>query len=92
MQANSRWLHSVRKSWRTLFATTKKRGVKKNTQLIFASTELRIFRLHKYPIDPKLIWSSDKCYCFDCNDLLSFTKLVKYIPKFLLSYSEMISL
>ena len=33
----------------------KKRGEKKNenTQLFFASTQLKITRLRKYPIDPK---------------------------------------
>ena len=33
----------------------KKRGVKKNMKIcnVFASTQLRITRLRKYPIDPK---------------------------------------
>ena len=49
MQANSQWLHSIRKTWRTL-----KRGVKKEKCTIdFANTQLRIIRLRKYPIDPK---------------------------------------
>ena len=52
MQAHSRWLHAIRKR----VITEKKCGVKKiyeNTQLFFASMQLRITRLRKYPIDPK---------------------------------------
>ena len=51
MQAHSRWLHAIRKGK----ITEKKRGVKKirNYAIVFASTQLRITRLRKYPIDPK---------------------------------------
>ena len=51
MQAHSRWLHAIRKC----VITDKKRVIKKYeiTQLFFASTQLRITMLRKYPIDPK---------------------------------------
>ena len=51
MQAHSRWLHAIRKC----VITEEKRGVKKLLKyaIVFASTQLRITRLRKYPIDPK---------------------------------------
>ena len=51
MQAHSRWLHATRKR----VITEKRRGVKKKRKyaIVFASTQLRITRLRKYPIDPK---------------------------------------
>ena len=51
MQAHLRWLHAIRKR----VITEEKCGVKKyeNTQLFFASTQLRITTLRKYPFDPK---------------------------------------
>ena len=48
MQAHSRWLQAIRKR----VITEKKRGVKKYA-IVFASMQLRITRLGKYPIDPK---------------------------------------
>ena len=51
MQAHSRWLHAIRKG-----VITEKKWHKKNMKkyaIVFASTQLRITRLHKYPIDPK---------------------------------------
>ena len=50
MQAHSQWLHAIRKG----VITEKKRGVKKYA-IVFGSTQLRITKLRKYPIDPKLI-------------------------------------
>ena len=49
MQGHSQWLHAIRKR----VPTEKKCGVKiwKYT-VVFASTQLRITRLRKYPIDP----------------------------------------
>ena len=51
MQAYSRWLHAIGKD----VITEKKCGVKKiwKYTIVFASTQLRITRLRKYPIDPK---------------------------------------
>ena len=51
MQAHSRWLHAIR----TCNQREKKGGVKKILiyAIVFASTQLRITRLCKYPIDPK---------------------------------------
>ena len=51
MLAHSRWLHAIRKC----VITEKKHGVKKIKKyaIFFASTQLRITRLRKYPIDPK---------------------------------------
>ena len=51
MQAYSRWLHAIRKG----VITEKKRGVKiYENAIVFESTQLRITRLRKYPIDPKV--------------------------------------
>ena len=50
MQAHSRWLHAIRKR----VITEKKSGVKNMKKaIVFASRQLRITRLRKYPIDPK---------------------------------------
>ena len=50
MQAHSRWLQAIRKC----VITEKKRGVKNiKIRNCFASTQSRITRLRKYPIDPK---------------------------------------
>ena len=51
MQAHSRWLHSIRKC----VITEKKNGVKfeKKYAIVFASTQFKITRYCKYPIDPK---------------------------------------
>ena len=50
MQAHSRWLHAIRKR----VIKEKKSGIKKyEYAIVFASTQLRITRLHKYPIDRK---------------------------------------
>ena len=50
MQAHSQWLHAIRKG----VITKKKRGVKNmKYTIVFASTQLRITRLRKYPIDQK---------------------------------------
>ena len=50
VQAHSRWLHAIRK--RVITEKTKR---KKNMKVrnVFASTQLRINRSRKYPIDPK---------------------------------------
>ena len=64
MQADSRWLHAIRKR----VITEKKRGVKnmKKNTIVFASTQLWITRLRKYPIDPKAYLGPciihDKCW------------------------------
>ena len=52
MQANSRWLHSIRKTWWILFVTTKNVGLKKYA-IDFASKQLWIIKVCKYPIDTK---------------------------------------
>ena len=51
MQAHSQWLHAIRKG----VITEKKMWRKKYEKyaIVFASTQLRITKLHKYPIDPK---------------------------------------
>ena len=51
MIAHSRWFHAIRKR----VGSEKKRGVKKIWKyvIVFASTQLRITRLRKYPNDPK---------------------------------------
>ena len=43
MQAHSRWLHAIRKRVIT----------EEKNAIVFASTQLRITMLRKYPIDPK---------------------------------------
>ena len=50
MQAHSRWVHSIRKH-----VQTQKKKWRKNKQnaIVFASTQLRLTRLRKYPIDSK---------------------------------------
>ena len=51
MQARSRWLPAIRKR-----VITEKKNVAKKIgkyAIVFASTQLRITSLRKYPIDPK---------------------------------------
>ena len=62
MQAHSRWLHAIRK----IVITEKKCGIKKYA-IVFASTQLRITRLRKYPIDPKAYLG--RWYQFSLDDL-----------------------
>ena len=51
MQAHSQWLHAIRKR---VITEEKKCGVKNmKIRNFFASTQLRITTLRKYPIDPK---------------------------------------
>ena len=61
MLAHSQWLHSVRKRVITEKNTALKN--KKKYAIVFASTQLRITRLHKYTFDPKAYlgrWSHKK--------------------------------
>ena len=51
MQAHSPWLHAVRKCVITGKKTWRKKILK--YAIVFASMQLRITRLHKYPFDPK---------------------------------------
>ena len=51
MQAHSRWLYAIRKGVITEKKTWRKK-IRKYA-IVFESTQLRITRLGKYPIDPK---------------------------------------
>ena len=53
MQAHSRWLHAIRKCVIKEEKPRCKKYENRPTQLFFASTQLRITTLRKYPIDPK---------------------------------------
>ena len=58
MQAHSRWLHAIRKGVITKEKTWRKKYEK--YAIVFASTQLRITKLRKYPIDPKAYLG--RCY------------------------------
>ena len=70
MQAHSRWLHAIRKG----VITEKKTWHKKvwKYAIVFASTQLRLTRLRKYPIDPKaylgrwIIFDLESGHLFKC--------------------------
>ena len=61
MQAQPRWLHAIRKGVITEKKTQRKKKLKE--AIVFASTQLRITRLRKYPIDPNFYLGR----CLDCT-------------------------
>ena len=60
MQAHSRWPHAIRKGVITEKKKTWRKKIWKYA-IVFASTQLRITRLRKYPIDPKAYLG--RCLC-----------------------------